>query len=178
MPSELCTGLKSLEVLSLIGNQLTGPFPDCVIKLSNLDELFLKQNQFTGPISRDQWSFMGSLVIAEIYENGFTGQLPDDIGGLISSRAFSFDIETNFFSGTIPASLAEVTTLTSIYLSKNLFTGTIPENMTVSSKLSLFGNNFTGSVPESVCEAVNGRGGEIVYDCGGTLLCDCNCTCV
>ena len=177
VPSDFGTGLENLEILVLTGNELTGPFPDSVTNLTNLEELFLKENQFSGPISTDQWAYMGSLPYVEIYDNRFAGQLPNDIGDLISDRAQTFDIEINLFSGSIPDSLAEVTTLEYIYLSKNMFTGTIPENLTASTKLSLHGNNFTGSVPESVCEAVNGRGGEIIYDCGGPLLCDCNCTC-
>ena len=177
IPSELGMGLTSLRTLSVLGNDLTGPFPDTFVHLTTLDNFDISNNKFTGPILRDQWAYMGSLPYVEIYDNRFAGQLPNDIGDLISDRAQTFDIEINLFSGSIPDSLAEVTTLEYIYLSKNMFTGTIPENLTASTKLSLHGNNFTGSVPESVCEAVNGRGGEIIYDCGGPLLCDCNCTC-
>ena len=178
IPSEIGFKLSNLATLIIPGNSLQGPFPDFLLRLSTLKEVYLSKNDLTGPLSREQWAFMGNLVQGEMYENSFTGSLPDDIGDMIASFAAVFDIEGNMFTGTLPSSLAQVTTLKDIWLSKNLFTGTVPENITVSDTLSLYGNNFTGSVPESVCEAITGSGkGRIIYDCDGSLLCDCSCTC-
>ena len=169
--------LKNLTLLALMDNRLSGPFPDVLSSLSKIERMYIDSNQFTGPISREQWAFLGQRDYAPLYRNRFTGQLPDDIGEIFSDKAKVFDVEGNQFSGTIPSSLALLSGLEWLDLSNNLFTGTIPENLTASDTLALHGNNFTGAVPDSVCEGVNGQGGTIMFDCDGPLSCDCNCAC-
>ena len=178
IPSELGSGLQNLTLLDLSGNGLKGPIPDVLLRLKKLRALYLNDNEFTGTISKGQWEFLGTMERVVLYHNQFSGTLPKDIGDILSNRTKVFDIEYNFFSGSIPVSLARVSNLEYLYLSANLFTGTIPENLFASRTLSLHGNNFTGSVPQSVCNAVTSSGdGTIVYDCDGSLVCDCDCTC-
>ena len=144
-----------------------------------LEELYIELNQFTGPISREKWTFLGQFSDIYIYENRFTGRLPDDIGEILSGDTLSFSVSENLFSGTIPASMGLLSQLEWFSVRNNAFTGTIPSNLTAGS-ISLEGNSFGGSVPRSLCAAVYASGGEIVYDCDGSLSCSkCEsfCTC-
>ena len=176
IPTEL-GNLKNLKLLAIMGNRLSGPIGIVLQNLTKLERIFIEHNAFTGPVSREQWSVLGNAEISTMYRNGFTGELPDDIGELFTNYSKIFDIEGNQFSGTIPASLALLPQLQWLDVSNNLFTGTIPDGLSATTTLALQGNNFTGSVPDSVCEAVTGRGGKITYECGGSLSCTCNCTC-
>ena len=176
IPTQIGSNLKNLAVLSLLGNRLKGPFPNSLTSLTKLETIHLANNEFFGPISREQWAFLGRTEDAPINRNRFTGRLPDDIGKLFLSTTTVFDVEGNQFSGTIPSSLGHLRQLSLLDLSDNLFTGVIPANLTAQT-LSLQRNNFSGSVPESVCKAIAGKGGDIIYSCDGELSCTCSCTC-
>ena len=177
IPAEIGASLKNLTFLNLQANRLSGPFPDIVAQLPNLEDVYIGENQFTGPISRDQWALLGKVDRYRIDRNKFTGMLPDDIGELLSDKTKDFNVKANRFSGTIPASLALLTGLEIIDLSYNSFTGTVPENLKAAYLLGLEGNSFTGTVPDSVCAAITQENGEIFYDCEGQLTCSCDCSC-
>ena len=166
--------LSALQLVAFPGNSLKGSFPTVLTPLgSTLKEIYLFENNFTGPISRDQWALMGNLTIARIEENQFTGTLPDDIGRLYSTNPKLFSIGRNSFRGTLPSSMSQFPpNLFILDVSGNQFTGIIPANLSASTLL-LRRNNFTGTVPESTCMNVQ----EIVYDCNRSLVCSCNCIC-
>ena len=172
VPTEI-GNLENLAGLILSENNLIGPFPDVLLNLTKLKFLDLGGNQLSGPISRDQLAFLGQFDALSVYNNRFTGQLPDDIGKILPGFTLDFLLGDNLFSGTIPSSLALLSQVEWFDLSNNMFTGTIPANLTAE-LVSVYGNSFTGSAPESLCEADS----TVVYDCGGIFSCTCSgCVC-
>ena len=163
-----------MTVISLKENNLSGTLPDELVNLTKLREFHVESNHISGPISREQWGLLGQVRFTFLNDNRFKGPLPDDIGEILSDETLNFEVRGNEFSGTIPASLALLPQLGQIDVSHNLFTGTIPENLTANT-LFLPGNYFTGTIPDSVCRGVD----SIFYDCTGFLSCTCDeCFCV
>ena len=74
-----CDG--SVIGLRLVHNQLTGPIPSELGKLSNLIELSLWGNQLTGPIPPELGS-LSELGVLELAGNQLTGPIPLELGRL------------------------------------------------------------------------------------------------
>lgn len=88
------------------------------------------------------------LVIAT---NNLTGTLPASIGNL--SALVELDLDHNNISGTLPSSLGSLSSLESLNLSYNQITGAIPTelgNMSRCEEIELRYNNLTGSIPASL----------------------------
>jgi hypothetical protein len=81
----------------------------------------------------------------------FTGSIPAEIG-LLSSLTF-IDIGENEVSGSIPDELYQLTNLEHIYLHNNQMTGTLSEgigNLQLLDALYLGSNNFSGPIPINI----------------------------
>ncbi len=147
---ELVGSLSNLEVLDLHENGLTGPIPELVGSLSNLEVLDLHENGLTGPIPELVGS-LSNLEVLDLHENGLTGPIPESLGRLSNLRALWLGY--NGLTGPIPAELGNLTKLGSLYLAENGLTGPIPESLGRLSDLEWLGlrnNKLTGPIPESV----------------------------
>ncbi|RZC76268.1 hypothetical protein C5167_000382 [Papaver somniferum] len=125
--------LKSLAVLQLYNNQITGSIPASVGKLRNLVALSLFANELTGPIL-PTGLFNNLTLLEALYldQNKFSGYLPD----VCPSGTFeSFQANDNHFTGPIPRSLRNCTSLiylglmlslTTINISYNELSGPLP----------------------------------------------------
>ena len=117
----------------------------------------------------------GRITHVELDDNNLTGEIPKEFGMLdihlldLRWNSISGGIENlqkmkslgsllmsaNNFSGQIPKSLGDMTSLMRLDLSDNQFTGSIPNRLTRLKNLKAFAahsNNLTGKIPRKLCE--------------------------
>ncbi|PON90940.1 Serine/threonine protein kinase [Trema orientale] len=107
--------LKTLKVLSLQGNEITGEIPKEFGNLANLANLNLENNQLNGGI-------------------------PSSLGDL--KKLQFLILSGNNLSGTIPESLSSLQSLITLQLDSNDFTGQIPEKLFQVVKYNFSGNHL------------------------------------
>ena len=139
IPAEL-SRLSNLEYLSLETNELTGPIPAELGRLRNLQTLELADNQLTGaiPIAWETSPTWGVLLLTS---NQLTGAIPAALGDLTNIR--TLELDSNELSGAIPAALGNLANLEILLLADNQLTGAIPAalgNLTNLTGLSIFLN--------------------------------------
>lgn len=180
IPPDIGSGLRSLRLLSLSGNQLTGPVPESLAGLPDLHTLDLGNNRLEGAIPcgllLPSSPSLKVLILAN--NGGLSGQIPAQFS---SSQLFHVDMSRNAITGMLPplpptaryfsvaansmqGSLDGVfgngsapADLAFLDLSMNNFSGSIPPEVFTlpsASSLLLSRNNFTGplAVPASVSE--------------------------
>jgi len=82
--------------------------------------------------------------------------LPDSLG--FTPNLIGLYLDGNQFTGTVPASYANLTRLQDLYLSANQLSGNIPEvlgSMTALVRLYLDSNQFVGTIPDTLKNLVN-----------------------
>ncbi|XP_031396872.1 putative receptor-like protein kinase At3g47110 [Punica granatum] len=68
-----------------------------------------------------------NLKLLALYDNLFTGKIPDSIGRL--SILHQFSVHHNNISGIIPSSIGTMISLNQIFLGENMLEGTIPASI-------------------------------------------------
>ena len=68
-----------------------------------------------------------SIDWLDVYENQFSGTIPEDLYNL--SQLLSFSIDKNRLTGTISPSVGQLSNLLLLQVSTNDFTGTIPSEV-------------------------------------------------
>ena len=133
--------LTQLEKLYLYDNQLTGTIPD-LSALINLEILSLYENELTGPIP--DLSTLINLTQLYLYANQLTGPIPD----LDLPELTTLYLQYNELDGEIPA--LDLPELTALYLQNNQLTGPIPalSALTKLKYLHLQNNQLTGPIPD------------------------------
>ncbi|KAL7239991.1 hypothetical protein ACSBR2_005788 [Camellia fascicularis] len=113
---------KALTVFNASNNRFTGTIPQGLTALPHLTTLLLDGNQLSGHIPSDiiSWNWLNTLHLSR---NQLSGPIPAKIGSLPSLT--DLDLSGNEFSGQIPPQIG-LLKLTSLNLSSNLLTGTIP----------------------------------------------------
>ncbi|KAG0459558.1 hypothetical protein HPP92_022686 [Vanilla planifolia] len=117
--------------LELMGNRLSGQFPEALTRMSNLKNLSIEGNRFSGPI-------------------------PPEIGNLVNLERLS--IESNQFSGVLPANLAKLTNLIDLRISDNMFSGKVPNfisHLARLEKLHIQGSFLDGPIPPGFSNLIN-----------------------
>ncbi|CAL5441239.1 unnamed protein product [Camellia sinensis] len=151
------THCSDLRVINLIKNNLSGKVPTQLGSLPKLEYIDLTQNHFIatippalGNLSALHWLYMltnnlqgqipielGKLSNLEVLQlsdksslasNQFHGSLPPNLG-LVFPKLETILMGANWFSGTIPGSLANASGLIQISFAENSFTGGIPQNL-------------------------------------------------
>ena len=143
----ILANLSSLTSLRLSDCQLNGEFPIGIFKLPNLRVLDVHINEgLTGYLPDFQRSSpLEKMILAS---TNFSGKLPDSIGNLSSLTVI--DMLGCNFSGFIPSSLGNLKHLNSLDLSSNFFKGHVPSsfgNLIQLSSLDLSANELTGPIP-------------------------------
>jgi hypothetical protein len=86
-----------------------------------------------------------------LHDNQFSGSIPASLGDL--SFLTELWLQDNQFSGSIPSSLGDLSALRVLYLNNNQLNGTIPSSLGKLLSLQfllLDGNQLSGSIPASV----------------------------
>ncbi len=146
IPPELAR-LTGLKVLALESNRLTGPIPPELARLTDMVILNLGRNQLTGPIP-PELARLTDLVILNLGRNQLTGPILPELTGL--SELDSLDLRDNRLTGPIPPELARLTDLWYLDLRWNQLTGPIPPelgNLSALEHLDLGSNRLTGPIP-------------------------------
>lgn len=108
---------------SVSHNKFLGPFPD-TRKLGKLRSLYLADNGFGGEIGDD--AFSGMKAVRKVVLSG------------------------NYFTGRIPASLAELPRLEILQLQDNMFGGGVPEFRQQNLMVNFSNNKLRGFIPAAL----------------------------
>ncbi|CAL4990874.1 unnamed protein product [Urochloa decumbens] len=139
--------LTNLEILDLHINRLVGSIPDSIGNLSVLEYICLFGNQINSTIPASLFH-LDKIILLDLSNNFFSGPLPSDVGGL--KQVYSVALSFNFFLGSIPESFGQLKMLTFLNLSHNSFDDSIPDSfqeLTSLEWLDLSYNNLSGNIP-------------------------------
>jgi len=141
---------KTLKEIHLTDNNLSGPFPDELLELTNLELLYISFNKFSGELP-SEINKLTELRDLYAFQNDFSGQIPPQIGELTKIEKLIFGL--NKFSGRVPQEIDNLTNLQELGLNdqqgSNKLSGPLP-SLAAAQKLvylDLGKNSFTGSIP-------------------------------
>ena len=98
----------------------------------------------------------GRVTRLRLYDNGLSGELPAELGGLTNLQELILD--SNELSGSLPSWLGNLTNLQWLSLSRNQLSGSLPSwlgNLTNLQWLWLYNNQLSGSLPSSLGNLTN-----------------------
>ncbi|KAK9095880.1 hypothetical protein Sjap_021377 [Stephania japonica] len=139
-----------LQVLDLSTNKLTGVIPRKLCFSGQLRILILQKNFLFGPIP-DELGTCSSLSRVRLGENYLNGSIPN--GFLYLPEVKLVELQNNYLSGAWMENRndgSKPTRLGQLNLSNNLFSGSLPSslsNFTSLQILLLNGNQFSGPIP-------------------------------
>ncbi|XP_022751798.1 probable LRR receptor-like serine/threonine-protein kinase At2g24230 [Durio zibethinus] len=145
LPSDLW-GLGSLKSLNLSSNKISGSLPNNIGNFGLLEVIDLSGNNFSGEIPAAISSLV-SLQVLKLAGNGFQWSIPT---GILSCQSLvSFDISSNRLNGSLPVGFgAAFPKLKAVNLAGNEIYGRDTDfvEMTSLTSLNISGNLFKGSV--------------------------------
>ena len=147
--------LTALRDLNLEGNLLTGSIPSELGELSDLRYLRLANNRLEGPIPGALARLL-HLEVLRLGNNQLTGTIPAELGGL--HRLRDLWLGGNQLTGTIPAELANLANLKSLGLGWSALEGSIPAELGRLSNLKslwLSYNKLSGPIPPELGNLAN-----------------------
>ncbi|CAL0328504.1 unnamed protein product [Lupinus luteus] len=118
---------------------LTGPIPESISKLTNLNFLTISSTSISGPIP----NFLGklkNLAYLDLSFNKLSGTLPPSLSHL--NELLRFDFDNNKLTGPIPYSYGYFKNLMSFTVSRNQLSGRIPVSL---SRLNLYYINLSNN---------------------------------
>ena len=139
--------LTFLVELELSANPLQGAIPPELGDLNWLTDLSLVSSQLNGPIPSELGN-LASLTQLHLSHNELDGPIPPELGNLSSLRSLFLD--SNQLSGPIPAELGNLISLDRLRLDGNALSGPIPPelgNLTSLTELYLSHNELDGPIP-------------------------------
>ncbi|CAD6268728.1 unnamed protein product [Miscanthus lutarioriparius] len=147
---------RSLQVLLLRENQISGTIPPEIEHLTNLTILYMENNLLAGNLP-DSIGNLPNLFVLSLSQNKLSGQVPSSIGNL--NKLSELYLQENNFSGLIPRALGYCKNLETLNLSCNGFTGSIPKELFTLSLLSvgldLSHNELSGEIPFEIGGLIN-----------------------
>ncbi|KQK17286.1 tyrosine-sulfated glycopeptide receptor 1 [Brachypodium distachyon] len=159
--------LQDLNVLNLAGNRLTGPIPSWLGGMKKLYYIDLSDNHLSGEIPPSLME-LPLLTSEQAIADFNPGHLPlvftltPNNGAEIrrgrgyyqmSGVAATLNLSDNYFSGAIPAEVAQLKTLQVLDLSHNNLSGGITPELSGLTKLEILDlrrNSLTGPIPQSL----------------------------
>eukprot|EP01094_Clydonella_sp_ATCC50884_P020171 TRINITY_DN4135_c0_g1_i1.p1 TRINITY_DN4135_c0_g1~~TRINITY_DN4135_c0_g1_i1.p1 ORF type:complete len:442 (-),score=40.50 TRINITY_DN4135_c0_g1_i1:832-2157(-) len=135
VPADLLTG--HLRQIDISGNEFTGEVPP--MTGNRLELFYAAHNQLSGTIG----DFGPRINRIDVSHNQLHGYLKESIAR--TQRLIRFNVEYNELSGTIPPELGHQRAL--LYLGHNYFSGSIPQNLSVVSRLYTEYNKLYGDLP-------------------------------
>ncbi|KAG2549490.1 hypothetical protein PVAP13_9KG253213, partial [Panicum virgatum] len=142
--------LPMLESMSLGKNNFTGVIPPSLGNLSSLQEVYRNDNHLCGPIP-EVLGTLGSLNVLGLQVNHLSGSVPQTV---FNSTLVHIGMQMNELEGTLPTNLgSSLPKIKYLILAENHFKGPIPvsiANATTMRSIDLSGNKFTGIVPPEI----------------------------
>ena len=173
IPSEFVSALPSLSKFHLDRNFLTGSIPTELAVITSCRELSLGGNKITGSIP-SEIGLMTYLDELDLSRLALTGPIPEEFYiGLTNLRIWR--LESNLLTGSISATMGNMSGLEGVYFQNNQLSGQIPTELSNLSKLrtlALSGNNLDGVMPLEICDGLP----ELEFlsaDCLDELECVC-----
>lgn len=117
------SALTELYEIDLSNNHLTGNFPTTVLS-ANLSFLDLRYNKLQGSLPDDLFTAT-DLETIFLNNNEFSGSIPE--AGSIGAKYIT--LANNKFEGSIPASFGNLASLKEVLFLGNKLTGTVPEEL-------------------------------------------------
>ena len=152
IPKNLFSSKSVMKELNIGSNFMTGTIPDEVGLASQMTDLYLFGNKFTGSIPR-----LGNMPIVNFHaqENDLSGIMPFDYGydGPWTKTLREWWVYDNKLTGPLSPNLGFVTNLEDMRVNNNELTGSIPESIEDLHRLFRFDlhlNSLTGTIPESI----------------------------
>ncbi|PRP78601.1 putative receptor protein kinase [Planoprotostelium fungivorum] len=137
------TGSISPDYFIVGYNQLNGTIPDELYECTEMYQLNLVSNQFTGTIS-PKISQLTNVVYLQFGQNRFEGDIPDAFG--LMSKLWVLDFSYNQFTGGFPQSITNLTQILQIRANDNQLSGPMPSLSSSLLKLQIQRNNLNGTV--------------------------------
>ncbi|XP_040933791.1 receptor-like protein 9DC1 [Gossypium hirsutum] len=138
--------LTSLKCLSLGLCGLQGDFPSEIFQLGYLEYVDLSVNSLTGYLPKSNWS--SPLKFFDLSSNYFRGSIPSSLGNLTKITHLGF--YSNKLEGEIPDVFGNLNKLTTLDFSFCNFSGQLPPsmfNLTQLTSLHLSSNRLQGPLP-------------------------------
>uniref|UniRef100_A0A7N1A9W1 non-specific serine/threonine protein kinase n=1 Tax=Kalanchoe fedtschenkoi TaxID=63787 RepID=A0A7N1A9W1_KALFE len=146
IPVEI-SNCSNLQVMDITNNNFIGPVPFQFGSLSKLISFCVNRNNLVGEMPNFLRN-LSSLIVLDLGTNRFHGEMQNSLPGL--PNLIFFSLLSNNFSGSI-SPLYNLSSLHSLDVSRNHFTGTLAQDMDVAfpkaTFLSFWDNNFTGAIP-------------------------------
>lgn len=137
----------NLKSLNLQGSSLPSNFQP----LKSLKVLVLSSNNITGRIPKEFGDYQ-ELIFIDLSENFLFGEIPEEICRL--SKLQTLALHTNSLEGNIPFNIGNLPSLVNLTLYDNKLSGEIPKSIGLLSKLQVFragGNkNLKGELPSEI----------------------------
>ena len=154
--SPMICGVKSLKVLMLSNNNMSGPIPPCLA--DSLEALFLQDNKFSGPIPQS-YPKECDLRVMDLSQNQFAGEVPESLSNCKMLQVL--DLSNNQMKQTFPAWLGTLPRLQVLLLHFNKFHGGIgsprsPSEFPLLCIINLSHNALTGALPVNYIRTWNG----------------------
>ncbi|KAL6653286.1 hypothetical protein ACP70R_008864 [Stipagrostis hirtigluma subsp. patula] len=167
--------LTYLKHLFLETNMFSGQIPPSLGQLRQLHTLVLANNTLQGIIP--SFANCSDLKMLVLYNNNLVGQTPIDWPHHLEH----LELSRNNLTGTIPTSLANITTLNVLACSSNNIEGTIPNELGRLRNLQVLyldNNKLEGMFPQAILNlsalnsfylSFNGLSGEVPSNLGSSL---------
>nr|GMD87717.1 MDIS1-interacting receptor like kinase 2-like [Ipomoea batatas] len=153
------SSLFHLQSIDLSRNSLNGSisFIKDMLHFQNLTTMRLYRNWFSDPIPHEI-GYLNSLVDLELDMNNLTGEIPilakfNDSSSPYKSTFRKLHLSESGLSGSIPATIGNLSNLNYLYLSSNNLTGQIPISLgglTNLETIFLNDNQLSGRIPEEI----------------------------
>lgn len=135
----------SLTNCSLQNTHLSVPLPAALP--SGLQELFLYNASFQGPIPAGWEQLPSNLALLSLAFNKLTGSIPPAWGSQLPASLVGLELHANSLTGSVPSFYTGVG-LRELSLSRNRLAGRLPTALPPRlERLYLTSNAFTGSIP-------------------------------
>ncbi|KAK2427416.1 putative LRR receptor serine/threonine-protein kinase [Trifolium repens] len=116
IPKEMCF-LRQLKIISVYVNKLSDTFPSCLYNMSSLTIISAdKNNNLSGSLPPNMFRTLPNLQCFAIGENNFSGHIPTSIAN--ASTLTLLEIGSNHFVGQVP-NLGKLQSLRLLHLSRN-----------------------------------------------------------
>lgn len=175
----LPSDVSVIERINVGSNFLTGSLPYQLLNLPNLFYLAINHNYLRNPIILHQNSTNSNLLQLFLDYNCFTGTISPVFANY--TNLIEIFLSSNFLTGTVPTALHSLKYLSILLLSNNQLTGTLdslydPQTQIYMNSIDVSVNYFTGTIPSNLFNSQSLTGFAASSNCLHGTLPDSICT--